>query len=595
MAESVTVAPVEVKPVSGKVALEAGTRTPAGREAQAMAKGVDNLSLMNVDIAAGGDIASGMKDNLFIAYFGEKDVTKVKDPVLKPLAQGLKNIVYQLENNLKEGAAGATTAEIDAAIISTIRSNEGWKDAFNLLDPAKKNQLVKTIREMGAVSSGRRLYTEKMVITQESGGYEAAKRKYDEAARQTKERTDERDLIEKAIKGKDRAKILADKDAKVNELDSLKGKRKNLSDRRDAIEGKIDELTSTYREINPKTGKVTFNKVGRDNDPDYKAYDREIKKIDSEINGKGTGATAVKGLDEQIIEAQREVNKADKLVQSFDRHDSLTKEIGTLNQKLTDAEAELITSRTALANKINELTKSLSGVLPEAAKEAMNKFKDSIDNANVEIAKEKAKEAGKEGNILTGAEANVEAFYLNAKYIVDRPRVSSKLIDFFRTKGVKEANKISIRADFDRILANDGRGSFNVLKADVDGAIAAGHGAGLSPEQIKYFKDNPKAYANFLEKAKTTVFKAVSREAVLHLDLSETDMRTLVGSPDFTAAAEQAVGDAQKLQALKDKMAGAGLKGGTWKEIGAKLAKPALFGLILMVLIFLGIKGFGGS
>ena len=70
-------------------------------------------------------------------------------------------------------------------------------------------------------------------------------------------------------------------------------------------------------------------------------------------------------------------------------------------------------------------------------------------------------------------------------------------------------------------------------------------------------------------------------------------MRTLIGSPDFATAAEQAVGDAQKLQALKEKMAGAGLKGGTWKEVGAKLAKPALLGLLLFILVMLGGKAGG--
>ncbi len=583
-------APAEIKPVSGKIAVEAGTKAPVGREAQAMAKAVDNLSLMTVDVAAGGDIVSGMKDNLFVAYFGEKDASKVKDPVLKPLAQGLNNIINVLENNLKDGAVGATTAEIDAAIISTIRSNEGWKDAFNLLAPAKKNQLVKTIREMGAVSAGRRLYTEKMVIAQEVGGYEAAKRKYEEISRQTKERTDERDSIDKQIKGKDRAKIVSDKDAKVSALEGLKGRRQTLSDRRDAIETKIDELTSTYRQVNPKTGAVTFNKVGRDNDPDYKKYQAEIKKVDNEINGVGT----VKGLDTLIVEAQLEVNKADKLVQSFDRHDSLTTEIGKLSQQLTNAEADLINARTGLANKINELTKSLNGVLPEAAREAMNKYKDSIDNANAEMAKEKAEVAAKEGDIITGATANVEAFYLRAKYIQEKQRTSSKLLDLFgRKKVIQETNKVAIRADFKKILARNGRGAADLLKADVDHAIAAGEGAGLSPEEIKYFRDNPKAYAKFIEQAKTTVFKAVSREAVLHTDLTETDMRTLIGSPDFATAAEQAVGDAQKLKDLKEKIAGAGLKGGTWKEIGAKLAKPVLLGLLLLILVILGSKAGG--
>ena len=71
-------------------------------------------------------------------------------------------------------------------------------------------------------------------------------------------------------------------------------------------------------------------------------------------------------------------------------------------------------------------------------------------------------------------------------------------------------------------------------------------------------------------------------------------MQTLIGSPDFATAADQALGDAQKLKDLKAKLGEAGLKGGTWKEISSKLAKPALLGLLLMILIFLGIKGFGG-
>lgn len=587
MAENVAVVPAEIKPVSGKVALESGTKAPTSREGRALRKAADNASLITVDVAAGGEIPSGMKDNLLIAYFGEKDIAKIKDPVLKPLAKGLNDIINQVENNLN----GTATTEVDASIITTIRSTEGWKNAFDDLPVAEQKQLIKRLRETWAVSAGRRLYTEKMVIAQEVGGYEAAKRKHEEAARQTKERTDERDTIDKQIKGKDRAKIVADKDARVSSLDGLKGMRQTLSGRRDALENKSDELTSTYRQVNPKTGAVTFNKVGRDNDPDYKKYQSEIKKIDNEINGVGT----VQGLDAQIIAAQLEVNKADKLVQSFDRHDSLTTEIGTLNQQLTNAEADLITARTSLANKINELTKSLNGVLPEAAKEAMNKYKDSIDNANIKIAKDKAEEAAKAGDIIKGAEANVEMYYLQAKYIQEQQRTSSKLVDLFmRNKGIKETNKVLLRKDLTEILKNDGRGSADLLKHDVDTAIAVGHGAGLSPEQIKYFKENPKAYADFIEQAKVSVFKAVSRQAVLHINLTETDMQTLIGSPDFATAADQALGDAQKLKDLKAKLGEAGLKGGTWKEIGSKLAKPALLGLLLMVLIFLGVKGFGG-
>ena len=435
MAENVASAPMpaEIKQVSGKVALESGTNAPTGREARALRKATDNASLITVDVAAGGETPSGMKDNLFIAYFGEKDVTKIKDPVLKPLAKGLRDIINQVENNLN----GTATAEVDATIITTIRSTEGWKNAFDDLSVAEQKQLIKRLRETWTVSAGRRLYTEKMVIAQEVGGYEAAKRKYEEAARQTKERTDERDTIDKQIKSKDRTKIVADKDAKISSLDGLKGMRQTLSGRRDALENKSDELTSTYRQVNPKTGAVTFNKVGRDNDPDYKKYQTEIKKIDNEINGVGTA----QGLDAQIIAAQLEVNKADKLVQSFDRHDSLTTEIGTLNQQLTNAEADLITARTSLADKINELTKSLNGVLPEAAKEAMNKYKDSIDNANIKIAKDKAEEAAKAGDIIKGAEANVEMYYLQAKYIQEQQRTSSKLVDLFmRNKGIKDTN-----------------------------------------------------------------------------------------------------------------------------------------------------------
>ncbi len=586
--------PQEIKPVAGKIAIEAGTNAPKGKEAQVLAKGVENLSLITIDVAAGGEVPPGMKDNLFIAFFGEKTASKVTDPVLKPLALGLSNIISQIENNIQPGIAGATHNEIDAAIVSTIRSNEGWKKAFELMDPTKQNQLIKTIRETGATTGARRLYVERMIIAQESGGYEAEKRKYEEIAKQTKQKTDERDAIDKQIKGKDRAKIVADKDARALTLESLINRKQSATDRKDKIEARIDELSSDYREKNPKTGVVTFNKTGRDADPDIKKLKTELNKIDNEINGTG----GVSGLDAQIIAAQAEVTKADKLVQSFDRHDSLTTDIGKLSEQLTNAEASLITARTAFANKINELVKSLNGVLPEAAKEAMNKFKSSIDSANVDIAKQKAEEAAKAGDIITGAEANVEMYYLQAKYIKDVPRVSSKLADLFlRNKGIKEQDKITLRADFLKVLQNDGRGAADLLKADADAALTAGKGAGLSPEQIKYFKDNPKAYAKFIEQAKTAVFKAVSRQSVLHLDITETDMKTLIGSPDFAKAAEQAVGDAQSLAALKEKIAGAGLKGGTWKEIGAKLSKPAMMGLLIMLLAlgaFFGIKSLSG-
>ncbi len=579
----------EVTPVPGRIAVEAGTNTPTGKEAKALGKEVGNLSLITVDAAAGGEIPTGLKDNLFVAYFGDKDPNKVKDPVLKPLALGLNQIITQIETNLKTGVGG--TAELNKAIIETIRSNEGWKKAFELLDPGKQAELIKTIREMGAVSSGRKLYVERMVIAKEGGGYEAAKRKYDEVARQVKEKTDERNLLDTQIKGKDRAKIVADKDAKAATLESLKTRRQSLSERRDKVELKIDELTEAYRQRNPKTGAVTFNKAGRDADPDYKKYKGELTKIDDEVNG----TSAAAGLDAQIIAAQGEVSKAEKAVAAFERHDVLVTDIDKLSKQLIDAEGDLITARTAFADKINELIKSLGGVFPEAAKAAMNKYKVSIDHANEEMANAKAAEAAKSGEVITGATANVEKFYL-LKYVKEQQRRSSKLTNLFgRNKSVQEIDTARLQTDFKKLLRRDARGAADLLKADVDAALAAGHGAGLSPEEIKYFNDNPQAYAKFIEQAKQNVFKTVSRQAVLHLDLTETDMKTLIGSDDFATAAEQAVGDAQKLKDLKEKIAGAGLKGGTWKEIGAKLAKPALIGLAILILIIFGVKGFGGN
>ncbi len=592
MVEGVTspVTPSEIKPVSGKVAVEAGTDVPKGAEAKKLAGAVDNLSLITVDVAAGGTVPEGVNDNLNVALFGEKNINKIKDPVVKALASDLNNLLIKVENNLKvHGEANVTTADMDAAIIATIQSNQGWKDAYNLLDNAKQKELVKTIREKGAVSAGRRLLLEKIVISQESGEYAAAQRKQNEIESQLAKKNEEKDILDGQTKGKNKAKAVAEKEAKTSELESLKGKKINLLERRESLERKVDELSNNYREVNPKTGAVKFNKTERDKDPEYKKYNDQLIKIEDKINGTG----GEESIDEQIRKANESVLKADKLFQSFERLDVLTTEIGNLGLQLATAEGEVITARTAFTSKLNELMKTFNVVLPEAAKEALNNFKSSIDSANETLAKEKAEEAAKAGDIIKGADANVELYY-QFKYVKTEQRVSSRLRDFFKRVGVKETNTVLLRTDLNTVLANDARGAADLLKADVDAAIVAGKGAGLSPEQIQYFKDNPKAYAKFIETAKTTVFKTVVRKAHLENYLTETDMRTLIGSPDFATAAEQAVGDAQKLKDLKGKLAGAGLKGGTWKEIGAKLAKPALWGLLLLILVFLGIKGFGG-
>ncbi|MFH0846363.1 MAG: hypothetical protein V1851_03140 [Patescibacteria group bacterium] len=580
MAEAVQVeAP---PPVSAKVAGEVVRGVNTG-EAGILLTKKGELSASAVDVVAGEKVPPGTRDALFLQLFGETDGTKV-DKTLQPLATQLDTLLTNLQKNVETSTASAS--EINAAIEQVVLQTDGWAEAYKGMNAAQRAQFLKGIRESSVIPLARKEFIDRAVGV-EGNKYAAETTKYKEMNGDLSAKKKEQTTINTKITGKDRAKTTSERDAKKREVEDIQGEKQTLQERKTHLEELQAKRTADY---------ITAKKTGADltaalgADPNYPKWQDEIDDINTQLTGKGA-----KSIEGRLRKSEGELKDLEETMEAFSRKDQLTTEIDNLNKQVREAQASMLSARSELVKQLNELIKSLNGTMPEAAKQALNRYKDRLEQANIEVAKDKAKEAAKEGDILKGAEANLALYFTDAKYVKTTQRTSSRLRDFFRKTGQKEIKTTDLRTDFDGLFSNDGRGAANLTLTEINNAIAAGSGAGLSPEQVTYLNTHPDAKAKLVEQAKQSVFKAVSRQAVLHLNLSETDMRTLVSSPDFTTAAEQAVGDVQKLKDLKEKMAGAGLKGGTWKEIGAKLAKPALFGLILMVLIFLGIKGFGGA
>lgn len=582
--QPITADQLDIKPVANKVAVETLTATPKG-EAKKTAEAVRSLSIGTVDAVGGREIPDGMRDNLFIGLFGTKDVAAITDPQLKPLAQGLDKIMSTLKDNLDPGVA--TPTELNQAIQSVIEQTPGWSDAFKKMSATQQAEVIKSIREMGAASFGRRMMIEKITISQESGNYGAAKRKFEDASNQLNARRLEKVTVDTQIGaiGGDRAKVTADKQSKDREATSLLRERDRLQEQKSRIDRQIAEREQSYIDTG-KSGKDLTDALNADSR--YQKMLKDLDAIDDKISD------PVSGIDKKIGDAEAELQVLEKNLQYFERADSLTTQVEDLTNKVSSAEAEMINARTALANSLNDLMKNLNGVMPEAAKEAMNKYKIRLDEANqqkaVDEANKKAEDAKKEGDMLALAEAEItKAFELRYVKTEDQRRLRTL---FMAKEQVQVIDESALRADFQDML-NPATGTRGVMERIIKGSATglAGPEAGLSQQTIDYLNSHPDAAAKLVEKMRIPIFKSVARKAVLHLDLNETSLRSLATSPDFVEAAKAAIADNADIEKVIDSVYGAKLGGS--RNVAEAFKKLPAGGLLGVLMLIFGLIGSG--
>ncbi|MFZ6034628.1 MAG: hypothetical protein ACOYUB_00555 [Patescibacteria group bacterium] len=579
MAE-VTADQIDIRPVKAKVAVEALTAAPKG-EGKTMATHVRELGIGTVDAVGGREIPQGMKDNLFIALFDVKDASAVTDPQLKPLAQGLESIIATLKGNLDPSVT--TPTELNAAIKTVIEQTPGWNDAFKKMSAAQQDEVIQSIREMGAASFGRRMMVEKIVISQETGNYKAAKTKYEDVKKQLTTRQTEMTAVDAQILaiGKDRAAVAADRQSQEREVTSLNSEMTRLQEQRSRLEQRIADREQSYIDAG-KSGKALSDALAKDKS--FQKWTKDAQDLEDKINDPT-------GLAKKIADAEARLKVLETQNQYFERADRLTTEIEDLTGKVSTAEADMINARTAFANNINELMKQLNGVMPEAAKEAMNKYKSRLEEANrekaVQDANDKADKAKKEGDMLARAEAEItKAFELRYLKTIREFRFAKlSKID------IQVIDEDALRADFQDAL-NPAIGTRGVMERILNIA-GNGAGSGLSAETIAYLTNpaNKAAVGKLVENMRIPIFKSISRKAVLHLDLPETTLRNMATSPDFVEAAKAAVADNAEIRKVIESVHGAKLGGST--SVTEALRKMPAGGLLGFILMILGIFGSG--
>lgn len=579
MPEAPTADNIDVRPVASRVAVESLTAKPSakGREYR---DAVRDLGVGTVDAVGGREIPVGMRDNLFIALFGTKDMAKI-DPTLKPLATGLDSIMSQLKSNLDPTAT--TTGELDKAIEAVIQQTPGWNDAFKNMTPTKQAEVIKAIKEMGAASFGRRLMIEKINISEESGNYNAAKRKFEDLQQQLKTRRAEKVKVDAqvATAGGDRAKTTAEQQSVQREVASLQSERTRLLTRKEALLQQMAEREEVYI----KKGKTLSTELKKDKT--YQDWKKAADQIDDDISN------ATTGLDKKIADAEGRLKAAETNLQYFTRADQLAAEIEELGTKASQAEADMISARTAFANNINTLMRELNGVLPEAAKEAMNKYKTRLEEANqqkaIDDAEKKAKEAKEAGDMNERAKAEIQKM-MEMRYMKKETKGWWKF-----KKDHYVTDMTALKKDFDDMLdpAIGTRGVMErILNMSGAGGTAPGVGSGLSQEVIDYMVAHPKEAAKLVEDMRVPVFKSIARKAVLRMDFSDTDLSHLADSPDFVEAAQKAVADNAEIKKVMDAVYNADLGGPkTFKEALKRMPAGGLLG-ILMLLLF-GVFGSG--
>jgi len=595
---SATITPqqVDIKPLSANVALESTIKNPTTPEAQKQAEAERNISLMTIDVAAANDIQEGSKVNYFEATFGVKDASQVTDPVMKPIAEGISTIITMLEKNLKvvnSDGSPQTVDQINQAIETTILANQSWKSSYEALkqvDPAKAKEIIDAIRETGVISAARRLYTERMIIGQESGNYLAAQTKYNEIERQLNLRITERTTVETSINGqpKSKSQIAAEKQTATRDLETLTEHKNSLFSRRKALEERIDQITSSYQfEKKGKTGGVGIDKKERDKDPRYTKALSDLDAVNDEINGTGS---YTESIDSKINKAQQTIRDSEQVDQLFKRQAELTTEIDSLNEKLATASGDLATARTSLANKVNETIKSLNGILPEAAKEGLNKFKQAKEQANREIqieeAKKKAEEAKKEGDMVKRAQAEIklstETRYLEEKSV----KGLRKLIR--RGKVEYDVKKGELESEFTAIIKDPDGWVRNKLSSTFSGVPQLSDFKGLSPDTIDYFNQHPEAVQKLADTIRQETVVSISRQAFMNLDLDPKSMKKLCTIPDVANALQQAVDSDKATASAVEKAIGQKLTKGGLRTF---LEKASPWAISIILLIILGIFG----
>lgn len=579
MAE-ITADQIDIRPVKAKVAVETLTAAPKG-EGKTMATHVRELGIGTVDAVGGREIPQGMRDNLFIALFGTKDASAVTDPQLKPLAQGLDTIMTTLKDNLDPSVA--TPTELNAAIKTVIEQTPGWNDAFKKMSATQQDEVIQSIREMGAASFGRRIMIERIIISQESGNYNAAKRKYEDVKKQLTTRQTEMTAVDAQILaiGKDRAAVAADRQSQEREVTSLNSEMTRLQEQRSRLEQRIADREQSYIDAG-KSGKALSDALAKDKS--FQKWTKDAQDLEDKINDPT-------GLAKKIADAEARLKVLETQNQYFERADRLTTEIEDLTGRVSTAEADMINARTAFANNINELMKQLNGVMPEAAKEAMNKYKSRLEEANrekaVQDANDKADKAKKEGDMLARAEAEIaKAFELRYIKTERQFRIAS-----FGKRDIQVIDEDTLRGDFQDSL-NPAIGTRGVMERVLNLAgTPPGNGSGLSAETLAYLTNpaNKAAVGKLVENMRIPIFKSISRKAVLHLDLPETSLRSLATSPDFVEAAKAAVADNAEIAKVIESVHGAKLGGSTnIKEALRKMPAGGLLGILMMILGLFG-------
>jgi len=579
-----------LKPVSAETAARVvrGERTggPNSGESGILLAAKDKLGVSVIEVVAGEKVPPGIKDALLLQLFGETDLKKI-DPKLLPLATQLDGLINRLTKSVDIKTLNAS--EVNTAIIDVVLQSEGWAQAYKNMTPFQKTAFIKGIRESGMIPSARRLLIGKTVLP-ENNEYASSKRIYDEASSTLDARKTERRNIEIKTKLKDRSKIVAERESEQRKYDELKGERVGLLEQIEELQQAMANRSNEH--IRSTTGAAESKSVDqlKKDDSEYQGWQSEVNTTKKKLKNKTKD-----GIDWKIRDLESKIKSHDESLADFTRLDQLTTQIEELSKQAAIAEGTMLTDRSKLIGQLNGLIGSLNGVLPEAAMKALNKWKTGIDEANTQVARDKAEVAAKEGGVLDGASANFILYLNDAKYVKTSKRTSWRLADLISGKkvGVKEINEIELRTDFDALFATGGRGSANFALTQIDNAIKSGSGAGLSPEQLKYLKANPEAKEKLVEQVKGEVFKTISRKAVMHLKLSDEDLTTLSSSDDFAIAFEKGVGDAQKAKDLIEKAAGAKLKGKTTGEFLRKLPKPILWGLLILILGGIFTKGYG--
>lgn len=583
MIEATPIEPAEVvvKPVSSKESV----KVLQGKNTK-LQKFFADLPIGAVEAVSAAEIPQNTPDTVLISLFGDNSSTGITDPVLKPLCVNLENQMETLQSNLKEGSTSIN--DLDAAIESAIMQTPGFDAEFSKLAPAEKTAVVKRIREMGVQAIGRRMFMEKAIVSTEATQYSTAKSKYDRIdAELTAKGTEQSTLKGGVGTTDDIATVTAHKQTTERELNQLISQKETLEQKKQVIERQKNQQRNIHiqKGINTATSTTPYDAAaGIAADINIQDYDTQLTALDGKITVIDTGIT---GKSTNLSTYEKQVSQLQRIGQ-------LDTEISSLKQQLTAANTDMLTGRGELIKRINQLTKDFNGVMPEAAKKALETFKLRTEEANREKtingAEEKAEKAKKDGDMMTLAEAELtKAFEL--RYV--KEDTQRRMSDFWQKRKVLVTDTVKLDTEYNQIFGTaGGAGTADFAKKVMNlGGTPPGTGSGLSAETIDYLNTNPDFAKKLIEKVRVPLFTSISKQAVMHLDLSETSLRTLASSPDFIVAAKAAVAADSEIGKVIEQVYGAKLGGS--RNIGETLKKMPAGGLLGIIMMLFGLAGKG--